>query len=67
MKTVQFGSRSSSARSSSQQFQISSRQEIATKEVRVGRRPQQRTVNCVSGRERERERGSAVLPVCKRS
>jgi hypothetical protein len=50
MKTVQFGSRSTLARSSSQQFQISSRQEMAKKEVRGGRRPQQATVNCVNER-----------------
>jgi hypothetical protein len=47
MKTVQFSSRSSLALSSSQQFQITSRQEIAKKEVRGGRRQQQWTVNCV--------------------
>jgi hypothetical protein len=41
MKTAQFGSRTSLARSSSQQFQISSQQELAKKEVRGGRRPQQ--------------------------
>jgi hypothetical protein len=40
MKTDQFGSQSSLARSNSQQFQISSRQEIVKKEVRGGRRPQ---------------------------
>jgi hypothetical protein len=41
MKTVQFGCGSSLTRSSSQQFQISSQQEISKKEVRGGRRPQQ--------------------------
>jgi hypothetical protein len=41
MKTVQFGSRSSLVRSSCQQFQISSQQEIAKKEVLGGRRLQQ--------------------------
>jgi hypothetical protein len=51
MKTVQFCCRSSLARSSSQQFQISSRQEIAKKEVHGGRRPQQETLNCVNERQ----------------
>jgi hypothetical protein len=41
MKTFQFGSQSSLARSSFQQFQISSWQEIAKKEVHGGRRPQE--------------------------